>query len=1837
MRTLSTGSATVQGRDRAGWDAYLANAPLALELPQDPSRPTERVHREARCPVLLGVPVVQGIASLARAEETVPALVWLAALQALLYRYTAETDVLVGSPVAAAAPATMLWRTSLDGDPGFRALVGRVQRTRLLLEPLAPLATADCAALLHGGDGPRELPLFPVGFVHAGMEPPDAEVLAAWIAGTDLTLVVAGDGGAAAAELAYNQERFEPATVERLARHLQTLIASAVAEPGRRLSELPLLTDVERRQILVEWNATSADFPADRFFHQLVEDQAAAIPTAPAVVYRAERLTFEQLNTRANQLAHHLRSLGAGEGGRVGLGLERSALGVVALLGILKTGASAVLLDPANPPSRLGFMLRDAEPLALVTRERLLPRFPGGERLATVCLDRDRDLIASQPPGTPPPAAITPETVSHVIYTSGSTGEPKAVLERHGSVANLVHWTRRAFEVAPGDRATWLSAPGFAISLMEWLPHLASGATIYVADADVATSPERIRDWLVANRINHTLLVTALAARVWALEWPATAALRFMLTAGELLREWPPDDVPFEAVLSYGSTETTNVTTCYDAGAGIRATPRFVPAAERAGRVPPVGHPIANVRVYVLDRHGNPVPAGVPGELHVAGVGLSQGYLKQAELTAEKFLANWLPEERSGTLFRTGDLARFRLDGAIEILGRIDSQVKIRGFRVELGEIETTLAEQPAVDEVAVVAREDVPGDRRLVAYVAPPEGVGLSVRRLRQAVQARLPHYMVPAVFVVLDALPRLPNGKLDRRALPEPPAGRQGLETEFVAPADELEERLAAIWSELLRAEQVGVHDSFFELGGHSLLAVQLLARVEAELGVELALTDFGEGPTVARVADRVRTARRHPAGAAPLPPRLVPSPEQRHEPFPLTDSQQAYWIGRGASVELGDVGCHGYFEWEGVGVDLERLRQAWQRLIERHDVLRLTILASGMQQVLARVPAYEIEVLDLRGSAAPDAELRELRERLAHRTLPADRWPLFDLRATLLDGDRTRVHLRLDLLIADAWSCFQVLVPELDRLYREPGAELPSLAVTFRDCVLATEVAMEGSEAFRRSREHWLERLPSFPAAPDLPRRHANPAEPVRVRRRAYRLEPDAWQRLQERANQIDVTSTGLLVAAFAEVLRTWSAGQRFTINFPLFNRAPLHEQVNQLVGDFTTTCLLAIEKADGTFEERAQSIQQRLWQDLEHRHFSGIRVLRELARLEDGGVGATMPVVVTSLLGQPTRQVRTAFGDAIHAASHTPQVLLDHQFYELDGALQLHWDSADALFPAGVLDDMFAAYRRLLDRLVEDEASWRQQAFQLVPESQLAQRAAVNATDAPVPEVLLHSLLAERAAEQPDAPAVITRDRRLGYGDLWRRANQVGRSLRDLGVRPGELVAIVMEKGWEQIVAVYGVLASGAAYLPIDPAVPPGRLRYLLDHGEARIALTQPRLGGSLEWPAEVRRLCVDDDVGTLDDSPLEPVQSPGDLAYVIYTSGSTGRPKGVMVDHRGVLNTIVDVNRRFGMGAGDRAFAISPLHFDLSVADVFGVLASGGAIVMPDPTVEPDPAGWAELIARERVTFWNSVPTLLEILVGHVEGRDDHPLESLRLAILAGDWIPLSLPDRLRALSRGCQVVGSGGPTETCVWSVVYPIDQVDPAWTSIPYGRPMTNQRYHVLDARLLPRPVWVPGEIHVSSSVGLARGYWRDEARTRERFLVLPDTGERVYASGDLGRYLPDGNIEILGRDDFQVKIQGQRIELGEIEAMLQEHPAVRTAVVVAAGEPRGHRRLVAYAVPDPDGPSPTEDELHQLLRDKLPGYMVPSSIVALDALPLTPNCKIDRLALARMAVEEP
>ncbi|MBD1938350.1 non-ribosomal peptide synthetase [Microcoleus sp. FACHB-68] len=1851
------------------WKQQLSGSLPVLNLPTDFPLPAVQTFQGKRQTWEFSKGLTEAVCELSRQEKTTLFMTLLAAFKVLLYRYTGQEDILIGSPVANRNQSeikpligffvnTLVLRTDLAGDPSFRALLSRVREVALGAYAHQDLPFEKLVEELQPERDLSHSPLFQVALVFQNnltqtLDLPalkfSSQEVDTGTANFDLTLFLEETEQGLIGTWEYNTDLFQAGTITRMMGHFQTLLEGIVANPEQRISELPVLTETEKHQLLVQWVNPSQkpNTPEENLcIHQLFEAQVQRTPHAVAAIFENQQLTYQELNEKANNLANYLQTLGVKPEVLVGICVERSLEMLVGILAILKAGGAYLPIDPSSPKERLAFMLEDAQVPILLTQKQLLETVSNysGQIL---CLDENQEFITEKSPENPL-SNVCAGHLAYVIYTSGSTGTPKGVTVTHSNVVRLFAATQPWYNFNAEDVWTVFHSIAFDFSVWEIWGALLYGGKLVVVPYITSRSPADFYQLLNEQKVtvlNQTpsafrQLIKAEESR----ESSEELNLRLVIFGGEALElqslkpwfERHGDKTP-QLVNMYGITETT-----------VHVTYRPLTKADLNATGSVIGRPIPDLQVYLLDNNRQPVPIGVPGEMYIGGAGVARGYLNRPELTAERFISNCFSDEPEARLYKSGDLARYLPNGELEYLGRIDHQVKIRGFRIELGEIEAALSQHPSVEKAVVIAREDEPGNKRIVAYLVANEplidsqGSPIKSSELRSFLKEKLPEYMVPAAFVFLGSIPLTSNGKIDRSALPTPDTSRPELESAFAAPRTPQQQQLADIWANVLGVKQVGINDNFFELGGHSLLATRLVAKVRETFQVGLPLRCLFQCPTVATLGTLIAQQAKQIDEKLSINslPAIVPNQDSRHQPFPLTDIQQAYWIGRSRAFELGNVAAHIYVEIDTVNLDFERFNKAWQELVERHDILRAIILPDGQQQILEKVPAYQIRVLDWRQQSSEfiNARLEEVRRSLSHQILLCDRWPLFEIQASQLDQQKVRLHFSFDALISDAWS-FQILGQELAKLYQNAKNRLNPLQISFRDYVLG-EIASRNSEQYQRSLEYWQNRLPSLPPAPELPLAQ-NPAaiKQPRFVRRSGKLEAKTWQKLKDKATKASITHSGILLAAFAEILTVWSKTPRFTIGLTLFNRLPLHPQVNEIVGDFTSLTLLEVNNATpAPFAQRVQRIQEQLWDDLDHRYVSGVEVLRELSRHQNRISSAMMPVVFTSTLTQDAQSDEQNFpldwlGKFIYGITQTPQVFLDHQVFEEAGSLVFHWDCVEELFPVGMLDDMFAAYCNFLQRLANETESWQEIHPELLPSAQLTQRNAINATDAPVPAATLHSLFSDRVPLHPKKAAVVTSDRTLTYEELHRHSHHLACRLQQLGARPNTLIAVVMEKGWEQVVACLGILMSGAAYVPIDPALPSARRSHLFAQAEVQIAVTQSWLDTALEWPENLQRICLEDNEALGENSSLIPHPSSlipeENLAYVIYTSGSTGTPKGVTINHRGAVNTIVDINQRFNVGETDRVFALSSLSFDLSVYDIFGTLAAGGTLVIPEASKTQDPAHWAKLMQREKITIWNSVPALMQMMVEYA-ANTPKILASLRLVLLSGDWLPLTLPVQIQAAVKGVEVISLGGATEASIWSILYPIKQVNSAWKSIPYGQAMKNQRFYVLNEALEPCPVWVPGQLYIAG-IGLAQGYWRDEIKTAASFFTHPRTGEKLYRTGDLGRFLPDGNIEFLGRQDFQVKVGGYRIELGEIESVLMQHPAVREAVVTTFGEQQ-NKRLVAYIIPESSSSiseASSFKELQNFLKEKLPEYMVPATFMKLDTLPLTSNGKVDRKAL--------
>ena len=1829
------------------WRGQLGGDLPVLQMPADKPRPAVASLRGATQSVALDREASERLKALAQAEGATLFMALLAAFQILLARYTGQTDIPVGTPVANRHPAevegligffvnTLVMRGDLSGRPSFREVLRRVRATALGAYAHQDVPFEMLVEELQPERDRSRTPLFQVSLALQAAPLPEpetqgvrwrAEEMTGGGAKFDLTLELEDMPTGLAGVLEYNTDIFEAETARRLAAHFRQLVGGLVAAPDRPVSELPLLTEEETRRLLVEWNATAADYPRDLCLHELFERQVAAAPEAVAVIFEDERLTYAELNERANQLARHLRELGGGPEARVGVLMERSVELVVGLLAIMKAGAAYVPLDPDYPQERLAFMLADAGVRVLLTQERLRGRVPTGAE-TVVCLDSERATFAAY--GTENlNVGVTADSMIYVIYTSGSTGRPKGVMLPHRGIVNCLLWMQSAFRLGPHDRTMLKASLSFDASVWELFWPLLVGAGVVVA----RPGGQQDSAYLVraAERDGVTILhfvPSMLSVFLNEQELGRAGSVRRVLAGGEAL---PPDTMArFHARMSaelhnfYGPTETSIGSLDWRCEPGGTYT------------VVPIGRPIANTQIYILDRDGRPVPVGVPGELYVGGDGLARGYLGRPELTAERFVPDPFARTTGARLYRTGDLARYLADGNVEFLGRVDYQVKIRGFRIELEEIEAVLGRHAAVRESVVVAREVAAGDKRLVAYVVAAGSEPPTVGELRRHLKGQLPDYMVPAAFVMLDELPLAPSGKVDRKALPAPDDAGREFAASYVAPRTPVEEVLAGVLAEVLGVVRVGVHDNFFALGGHSLLATQVVSRVREILRVELPLSRFFEAPVVAELAAAVEPEMR--AGRAASAPPLSPVP--RDGALPLSFAQQRLWFID--QLEPGNpvYNMPGAVRLEG-RLDKLALERALNEVVRRHEALRTTFVSGEGRpaQVVAPSLSLPLPVVDLTRFSAAEGEAEAQHLATAEVQLPFDlaAGPLLRARLLQLSADDHVLLVTMHHIVSDGWSV-GVLVREAAALYAAyaegHAASLPELPVQYADYSVWQRDWLRG-EALDEQLAYWRRQLAGAPPLLELPTDRPRPkAQTYRGAALAVELPQDLTEDLKSLGRREGVTLFMTLLAAFQVLLARYTGQTDIPVGSPVANRR--RREVENLVGFFVNTlvlrtdlsgdpaftdllarvrevCLGAYAHQDVPFEMLVEELQPE--RDLSYTPlFQALLVLQNAP----GGEFNLPGLKLTPMLPQ----------------SGTAKFDLMLSLTETDAGLEGVFEYNADLFDEATARRLLGHFETLL-RAASTDARRRLSSLPLLRADE-ERRLLVdwNDTAAEFPrESCVHELVERQAAHTPAAAAVVFDGERLSYGELNERANRLAHFLRAQGVGPEVVVGVLMERSVEMMVGVLGILKAGGAYLPLDPENPRERLSFMLADAGARALLTHERLAERVpQTSARVVRLDADwaEVARARGENPAR-LATPDNAAYVIYTSGSTGKPKAVAMPHRAAVNLVTFQRRSSGETAGARTLQFAPLSFDVSFQEIFSTWCAGGALILLDEDARRDPRQLLDVLAGQEVgRLFLPFVALQQLAEAAAEGG--RAPRSLRAVITAGEQLKITPQvERLFGLLAGCVLDNHYGPTETHL-ATMWRLAGDARRWPALPpIGRPIANARVFLLDARMTPVPVGVPGELYVGGD-GLARGYLGRPELTAERFVPDPfsaEAGARLYRTGDLARYLTDGRLEYAGRADLQVKVRGFRVEVGEIEAVLKQHSAVTQAAVVAREDAPGVKRLVAYVVLAEPSRPPVAGELRSFLKERLPEYMIPAVFVLLDALPLTPSGKVDRQRL--------
>jgi amino acid adenylation domain-containing protein len=1863
----------------AWWKRELAGAPTTLELPLDRPRPplvsTRGAHVPWRFPAELG----SALADLHQREGVTMFMLLLAAWQTLLGRVTAQDDLLVGSPVSDRPRPetegligffvnTLVLRARLagpGGPPSFRELLGQVRETVLGAFAHQDLPFERLVDELQEGRALDRNPLFQVAFAlqsataaGASVEIPGLRLSTIEVAGEiskfDLNLAAMEvPGGAIEAAIEYNTDLFDRATVVRLLRHLETLLQSAVEEPDRKLPELPILSEDEVRQVLVEWNDRWTGYPRDATVHRLFEEQARRRPDALAAVFDEESLTYAELDRRSGRLAAALSELGAGPGTAVAIYLERGLDMVVSTLAVLRTGGAYVPLDMAYPEERLAFMLEDTAAPVLITREAWLDRFA---HVAThaLCLDRDREWIDAHPSGFAS-AEVPAEALAYVIYTSGSTGRPKGVAVPHRGIVRLLLDTDYV-DLREDDVIAQASNTSFDAATFEIWGALLHGGRMAGVTKDTLLSPRDLAAQIRRDGITRLFLTTALFNQTIREVPDAFAPLRTLLFGGEAVdparvRQALAAGPPERLLHVYGPTESTTYASWHP-----------VEEVEEGAVTVPIGQPLANTTLVLLDRDLRPVPVGVTGELYVGGDGLAWGYLNRPELTAERFVPDPFarPGSGGGRLYKTGDLVRRRYDGAIEFQGRADFQVKIRGFRIELGEIEGALLAVPGVHEAAVLV-EGQGGDKRLVAYVGRDEGAdgtAVTPSLLREQLAERLPAFMVPAAFAVLDRLPLNPNGKVDRKALArieaEEAHSEESGEAVTLTPTEEM---LAGAWSDLLgeaAGHRIRPSDDFFELGGHSLLATRLVSRVRDLFEVDLPLRAVFQVPTLARMAERIDALALESRGLLP-PPILPLSAEERGPRPPLSFAQERLWfLDR---LDPGSVSYNVPAALLATGTpSVPALEAALDEVVRRHEALRTSFDQVGGEpfQVIAPALRIPVPVVDL--TALP-AERREAEavQRLAEdagRPFDLTRGPL--LRALLVrlttggagggevDPERWAMLLDMHHIVSDGWSV-GVLTAELGALYEAylsgRPSPLPELPVQYADFSVWQRRWLQG-DVLDAQIAYWKERLHGVRTVLELPTDRPRPAvQSFHGGHGAADLPAPLPAELRTLSRASGATLFMTLLAGFQALLHRYTSQEDILVGSPVANRN--RSEVEGLIGFFVNTLVLRGDLRSPSpagapsFREllgrvRGAALGAYAHQDLPfERLVDELRIERSLARnplyqvvfsLHQPAGGLSLPGLRLDPL---TLEGATAKVDLLLSFTDDPSGGAS------DRPLSGVWEYAADLFDPSTIERLSGH----LVSLLRAAAANPERPVSELPLLTAAESEQIlgewNDTRVGDPDDLcLHELFERWARRTPDAIAATFDGRSTSYGDLALRSDRLAATLQRLGAGLERLVGICLEPGIERLIAVLGVFKAGAAYVPLDPKHPRERLAWMMEDGRMRVLVTESALLDRLP-EHEAEKILMDGGGESPDAAALAPscVDS-GHLAYVIYTSGSTGRPNGVLVPHRAAVNLIRRAIVQLEVEPESRVLQSVSFSFDASVLETWIALGSGATLCIARRETLLSNEALAEMLRGEAITHAVMTPSVLGTL-------EPHGLPALRTVTVGGDNCPGEVATRWAPPSSGLrQLFNCYGPTETTIYTTSSELRGVyrkEP-----PIGRPMGNTRMYVLDPNGQPVPAGVPGALWVGG-VGVARGYLNRPELTAERFAPDPfaaegEPGGRLYRTGDLTRWLPGGELEFLGRIDRQVKVRGLRIELGEIEAALGSHPGLDECVVLAREDGRGGKRLVAYAVAAREEPRPTAQDLRDHLRGRLPEYMVPASFVFLDALPRTPTDKVDRAALLQM-----
>ncbi|MEH2279392.1 MAG: amino acid adenylation domain-containing protein [Nostoc sp.] len=1805
------------------WQKQLADVPPLLELPTDKPRPSVQSFKGRSEFLELDRDLTQKLKRLSQESGSTLFMTMLAAFTLLLSRYSRQEDIVVGSAIANRNRRelesligffvnTLALRTKLQGNLTFLELLQQVKQVTLDAYDHQDLPFEKLVDELGLERSLSHHPLFQVAFGLQSGTPEKLEIPGLtlsrfeWENTTtlfDLSLIFRETPQGLTGEWEYATDLFEGETIQRMAVHFEVLLKQIIDNPNQPINTLSLLTEDER-QNLQSWNQTQIEYPHDKTLVDLFEEQVRKNPDNQAVFFELKSLTYQELNQKANQLAYYLiHNYQIQPDTLIGICVERSLEMIIGVLGILKAGGAYVPIDPNYPQERINFMLEDSGISVLLTQSLLLDNLHLDnleKPCHVICLDdvsrKDEDTCVGGFPdlskvsvaktrqrvtGVPPVIATaaqrniipksTPDDLAYVIYTSGSTGRPKGVMIEHKAIVNLALGWTETFQVQTHSRVLQFGSFSFDLSIGEIATALSAGACLYLAHQDTLLPGQSLVDFLTQHKITHIFLPPSALA---ILPKATLSNLQSIGVGGEacsaeLVSQWGRGRRFYNC---YGPTECTVIVA--------------MALCQLNGKKPPIGKPSPNLRIYILDAHNQPLPPGIPGELSIAGVGLARGYLNRPEITDQKFIEVEL-FGKTERIYQTGDLARWNTDGNLEYLGRIDEQVKLRGFRVELGEIESLLLQHQSVKEAIVILYE-ADNTHRLIAYITEAEkSVDLAVE-VKEYLKNRLPNYMIPSQIMVLEQLPLTANGKLDRRALPAPnTVAASDLEI-LVNPTEEL---LASLWQGLLKVKFVGRSENFFELGGHSLLATQLVARIRDSFGVELSARKVFEQSVLSELAREIDKA-----SASVALPLITHQPE--NEPKTLSFAQSRLWFlaqleGKGTSSTYNMPFA---LQLDG-NLNVEALRQSLTYLLERHTTLRTYFPAlEGQPQVIVK-DVEDMKVLEIKDLQTLDFQtqaetVQKLANNHAQEPFNLNTGPLFRAKLLQLAQHKNILLINIHHIISDGWS-MGVFKREWQQAYAAYAAgstpNLSPLPIQYNDYAAWQRSWLQG-ESLLSQENYWKQQLSDAPRLLELPTDYPRPAQQsYQGEREEYCLSKELTQKLKAISQQQGVSLFMTLLTAFNILLWRYSRQEDLCVGSGIANRT--HSYIEGLIGFFVNTLVLRSKiKPEQAFIDLLQQTRQTCLDAYAHQDIPFEYLVEQLQPER-------------SLSHNPLFQVMMVLQNAAGAGVNVSLPGLDIQYLEqsfpfakFDLLLdlrerheQLHciWEYATDLFEASTIKRMAGHFEVLLTAITQNPQHPIHQLPIITPaESQKLQIWNQTDTDYPQHHTLV-TLFEEQVAKTPNKIAMVFADQSLSYRELNQQANQLAHYLLQLKsqqqLSDNPLMAICMNRSLEMLIGMFAILKAGGAYVPIDPSYPQERIHLMLEDSDAAVLLTTKSLKKqlSLEKFNNSCQLVFLDEQTWSEQSTDNPQlnNNPDELAYVIYTSGSTGRPKGVAICHSSLTNLLYSMKEKPGISTSDTLLAITTISFDIAGLEIYLPLIVGAKIILVSREIASDGLQLAEQLVNTATTFMQATPaTWRMLLAAGWKG-------STQLKICCGgEALTWELAHQL--LEKCTELWNLYGPTETTIWSDIYPVNTFEQdknfQGSVLSIGKPIANTRIYILDNYNQPLPPGIPGELCIAGA-GLAQGYLNRSDLTAEKFITLELFGktERIYKTGDLARWLPDGNLQYLGRIDHQVKLRGFRIELGEIEGSLLKHPEIQEAVVLVREESDRDRRLVAYVVP--------------------------------------------------------